>query len=235
MKTISIADIHGRSNWKDIADISRLIRLDDIIPEYDKYIFLGDYVDSFDETDAVILFNLQEIIKFKQKYPDHVVLLLGNHDLQYMFSTELHGCSGYRPSMYQELHKIFNDNKDLFLPIYQIDNYLFSHAGITTIWLDVLKKHKTLDTSISEYITSLFEEYYHRLFDVGHARGGWYRSGGIFWADMSETKAWVLPNYHQIVGHHPVKDKPVTHKLDDNSTITYVDNNKTGTYELIIE
>jgi len=94
-----------------------LIKLDNVIPEYDKYIFLGDYVDSFDETDAVILFNLQEIIKFKQKYPEHVVLLLGNHDLQYMFSMKLHGCSGYRPSMYQELHKLFNDDKGLFEPI----------------------------------------------------------------------------------------------------------------------
>jgi len=234
MKIITIADIHGRSNWKDIADISKLIRLDNINPEYDKYIFLGDYVDSFEETDAVILFNLKLIIEFKQKYPDHVILLLGNHDLQYMFSTEMHGCSGYRPNMYQELHKIFNDNKHLFQPIYQIDNYLFSHAGITTIWLNVLKYYKPLETSISEYIISLFDEYYHRLFDVGRNRGGYNKSGGIFWADESDTSAWILPNHHQIVGHTPMETSPYTHTLNDNSSITYVDNNKTGIYELEI-
>lgn len=235
MKILTIADIHGRSNWKDFADISKLTKLDNITPEYDKYIFLGDYVDSFYETDAVILYNLKEIIRFKNKYPDNVVLLLGNHDLQYMFNYDsVHGCSGYRLSMYQELHELFNNNKDLFQPIYQINNYLFSHAGITTVWLNILKNYKPLETNISKYINSLFDEYYMRLFDVGRARGGYNKSGGIFWADKSETTAWVLPNYHQIVGHHPVENSPYTHKLDDNSTITYVDNNETGTYELEI-
>jgi predicted MPP superfamily phosphohydrolase len=237
MKIITISDIHGRSNWKDIADISKLLKLDNSKPEYDKYIFLGDYVDSYNETDAVILFNLKLIIEFKHKYPNHVILLLGNHDLQYMFSTELHGCSGYRPSMYQELHNLFNDNKHLFQPIYQIDNYIFSHAGITTVWLNILKLHKSLeDNSISEYITSLFDEYYHRLFDVGRSRGGYNKVGGIFWADFSETTAYVLPNYHQIVGHTPMETSPYTHfsKLDDNSSITYIDDNNTGTYELEI-
>jgi hypothetical protein len=234
MKTITISDIHGRSNWKNIADISILTTIDSIIPEYDKYIFLGDYVDSFYETDAVILFNLKEIIRFKQKYPDNVVLLLGNHDLQYMFSYNIHGCSGYRPSMYKELHKLFNDNKDLFQPIYQINNYIFSHAGITTVWLNILKTHKPLKSSISEYITDLFNEYYLRLFDVGRSRGGYNKVGGIFWADFSETTAYVLPNYHQIVGHTPMETSPYTHKLDDNSSITYIDDNNTGTYELEI-
>jgi len=235
MKIFTIADIHGRSNWKDFADISRLLRLDNIKPEYDKYIFLGDYVDSYEETDAVILFNLKLIIEFKHKYPNNVVLLLGNHDLQYMFSINIHGCSGVRLRAYHELHKVFNDNKHLFQPVYQIDKYIFSHAGISTVWLNVLKLYKPLeDSSISEYITSLFDEYYLRLFDVGSSRGGYCKSGGIFWADKSDTTAWMLPNYHQIVGHHSVELAPYTHALDDNSSITYVDNNKTGIYELEI-
>jgi predicted MPP superfamily phosphohydrolase len=234
MKIISIADIHGRSNWIDIADISNLIKLDNVIPEYDKYIFLGDYVDSFDETDAVILFNLDKIIRFKQKYPEHVVLLLGNHDLQYMFSMKLHGCSGYRISMYQDLHKLFNDNKELFQPIYQINNYLFSHAGISTLWLKTIKD-KTDEETPYDVVIRLWNNYEYKLFVVGWARGGSYTSGGPFWADMTETKAGVLSNYHQVVGHHPTDKSPYTHKLDEDSTITYVDNNKTGTYELIIE
>lgn len=237
MKLFIISDVHGRSNWQHFVDIRHLIKLPNLETDYDKYIFLGDYVDSYTETDAVILYNLQQIIQFKKNYPDNVILLLGNHDLQYMFEFNNHGCSGYRPEMYQELHKLFQDNKELFQPVYRINNYLFTHAGVTTIWKKYLNETTdgtTYEGDIDQIINTMFDSYDYYLFIVGYARGGHHKSGGPFWADKSESSAWVLPNYHQVVGHHPVKDAPYTHKVDDNTSITYVDNNETGILELEI-
>jgi predicted phosphodiesterase len=52
MKWITIGDIHGRDNWKSID-----------IAQYDKVIFMGDYVDGREELDE--LKNLEEIIDLK--------------------------------------------------------------------------------------------------------------------------------------------------------------------------
>lgn len=239
MKIIAIADIHGRSNWKFIADINKLLKQEDIIPEFDKYIFLGDYVDSFTETGAIIIHNLKEIIQFKQKYPNNIILLLGNHDLQYYFQPSGHGCSGFRPNMYQELHKIFQDNKDLFTPSYEIQNYLFTHAGVTSVWLKKYTKELGLSNNHGYTPSYIIHEGFkiedETLFDVGWARGGSFKSGGPFWADKSESSTYALPNHHQIVGHHPVENSPYVHKVDDNTSITYVDNNNTGFVELEIK
>ena len=77
MKTITIGDIHGRSDWQEIDPAN-----------YDKIIFVGDYVDSFTVSDIDIITNLLNIIQFKKDNMNKVVLLLGNHDLQYLFSNE---------------------------------------------------------------------------------------------------------------------------------------------------
>lgn len=240
MKILVIGDIHGRSNWKFKGDIEQLVKFPNLATNYDKYIFLGDYVDSFTETNAVILHNLKEIIQLKKNYPDKIVLLLGNHDLQYMFNYNNHGCSGYRPQMYQELHKLFKENKNLFQPVYQIQNYLFTHAGVTTTWLQKITeettvKHKVnINRNMDEVINEMFIAYDSKLFNVGRCRGGYYPSGGPFWADKHESSNAILPNYHQIVGHHPVNTAGETIILDDNSSITYVDDNETGHIELEI-
>lgn len=235
MKIIAIGDIHGRNNWKAIADLDILYKTPNLATDYDKYIFLGDYVDSYVISNDNILQNLQDIIQLKKNYPDKIILLLGNHDLMYMFNYEDHACSGFRPEMYDQLHKLFNDNKDLFLPIYRINNYLFSHAGITTVWWKNFIKSIDYkpEYAIDDVINNQFKKYNKVLFWVGFYRGGYHLSGGPFWADKAESSAWVLPNYHQIVGHHPVGEV-MLHKMDDNSTVTYCDNNRIGSTVIII-
>ena len=68
MKTIVIGDIHGRTIWKQIVRHNT----------FDKVVFEGDYFDSFDISVKDQLKNFNEIIKFKERFPDKVVLLIGN-------------------------------------------------------------------------------------------------------------------------------------------------------------
>jgi hypothetical protein len=58
--------------------------------------------------------------------------------------------------------------------------------------------------------------------EVGFWRGGLYEYGGIFWADIDETKDNPLKGYHQFVGHSRV-DSIKSAKIDDETTITYCD------------
>lgn len=191
MKTISIGDLHGLNLWKEID------------PEkYDKIIFIGDYVDSFKVSDDDILNNLKDIIEFKKKYMDKVELLLGNHDLQYMFieNLDIHGCSGYRPSMSTSLHNIFKDNKDLFNVAFQYNDTVWTHAGIHYGWYKYRFKDYYGDT-IAEKLNNAFRNYYLPLFDIGRRRGGRYDIGGPFWCDQLELMGSPMRDIDQIVGH----------------------------------
>ena len=76
--TIIIPDIHGRTFWKEAIPY-----VEAGIP----CIFLGDYVDPFEDEDISgldALKNLREILAFSQRYKDRVTMLLGNHDLSYL-------------------------------------------------------------------------------------------------------------------------------------------------------
>lgn len=102
MKHAIIGDLHGRDNWRDI--YSRA---------FDKIVFLGDYVNSDTFSDAAILENPERIINLKKKYPEKIVLLLGNHDVQYLHFPR-YRCTGFSPSMQPELTNLFNTNRYLF-------------------------------------------------------------------------------------------------------------------------
>ena len=221
MKTISIGDIHGKIIWK-LIDPNL----------YDKIIFVGDYVDDWNYSDEIMLNNLLDIIEFKKKYPDKVVLILGNHDIQYLFSYGKYGCSGFRPSMAGAAHMIFNENKKLFQASFSHNTeegeYLWTHAGAHQGWYDFsfvpdfIKPHKLEDIKLEYQLEAALLSGGEPIFDIGHRRGGNKSVGGIFWADKALTADKPLKGYHQIVGHSKVK-KITTIDVSYHTSITYID------------
>jgi len=218
MKIISIGDIHGRQYWKEV-DVTK----------YDKVIFVGDYTDQFPPmTDVEIETNLLEIIELKKNNPDKVVLLLGNHDIQYMFLDEGFGCSGFRPTMAQNLKMIFKHNKDLFQIAHQIDRYLWTHAGVSHGWYeynkpDIERIQKEFNCKdLADTLNHMLSMKENRLLHmVSRRRGGMYQFGGVTWADRVETMENYLDGYHQIVGHTPINQ--ITLFGDEKGTIRYID------------
>ncbi len=209
MKTITVGDLHGNSDWKEINP-----------DNYDKIIFIGDYVDSFDISDEEIKNNLLEVINFKKNNIDKVILLWGNHDLQYLYTYKHYGCSGYRPQMYQSLHVIFNDNKKLFQMAFEYNDTIWTHAGIHDGWFNYYFKYTKGDT-LADKLNNAFDANYKSLFNVGHYRGGYNDEGGPFWADIKELKSKPFKKMHQIVGHTRV-DK-ITKYYKYNKKIVFVD------------
>lgn len=217
MKIISIGDIHGRTFWK---------RIDPA--KYDKIIFIGDYVDSFPYDDAHILNNLMDIIEFKKSYPNKVEILIGNHDIQYMYLSDGFGCSGFRPSMASSLNSLFMENKKLFKMAFQIGEYIWSHAGIAVKWLEYNEKEikafkKKFDcVDYADTFNKMMFTHTNRiLHQVGTKRGGYYPAGGITWADRNETSLNPLEGYHQIVGHTAIDS--ITKFGDDKGSVRYID------------
>ena len=198
MKTVSIGDTHGKA----IADVVL-----EIINEHDKFIFMGDYVDNPDTGNLPIKNNLLAIIALKKRYPEKIILLWGNHDIQYLLDNEYY-CSGYRPGMKKGLHKIFSLNAELFQLAYQSGDYLWTHAGVNALWFKNRFKPFAEDhlneSSLSELLNISFAERFKPLFDIGYLRGGYCKAGGPLWCDIEELKDDQWMGLNQIAWHNRV-------------------------------
>jgi len=222
MKILTIGDVHGRNLWKNAGDINELL-LADFQPEYDKYVFLGDYCDSFTKSNVEIIHNLKEIIEFKKRYNDNVILLWGNHEMHYLTTNKKHQCSGFRGTMWFDLNEIFRENYKLFQLAYQHNNYLFTHAGVHKGWYKFKFKEYDTQKTLADSLNFQFERNLDILFDVGFMRGGLNKVGGPLWLDKEHGCRKPLDGYHQIVGHTHTK-KIITCRKDKNTTITFCDN-----------
>lgn len=221
-----IPDIHGRDFWKKILPT---------FSDLDQVVFLGDYLDPYfyegiDFPEA--LENFKRIIEFKKSNPEHVHLLVGNHDIHYIESD--YGCSRYNATHSQEAEKLFRENKDLFdLYLRYLDTernktLLFTHAGVADSWLSRDSKMfkegevRSLD-AVCTYLESMRnpDTYVEsRLNDIGRMRGNYYTTaaGGPFWCDIREL-AGSLPEWDQrvvqIVGHTQMEKTSYTLPLRD--------------------
>lgn len=233
-KIMTISDTHGKNVWKEFGDIEYLLSDDDLkkIPNWDKYVFLGDYVDSFDLSNEIIEKNLLEIIRFKKLYPEHVELLWGNHDVNYFVNkpwNEMYGhTSGYRAEAHHDLFEIFDKNKKLFKVAYQKNNYLFTHAGVHFGWYHFvftksIKKYPEFeDMGVGEQLNTAFEYNIKCLHDIDWYRGGNQKQGGPFWCSKDLLWNKPLKNTHQIVGHTAINDVTIR-KINDSTSVTFCD------------
>jgi len=127
MKLVAIGDIHGRDLWKQI-----------VAQEQDAnvFVFVGDYFDSFTVKGVDQINNFLDIIEFKKQSKVPVILLLGNHDYHYYPGIEDTSTSGYQTLMAPSIKHVVSDNKQHLQAAYQSDEFVFTHAGLSSEWLD---------------------------------------------------------------------------------------------------
>ena len=110
---IIIPDIHGLNFWKEAV----AGREEGII------VFLGDYLDPYpddfpdktaDEIWEQTWNNFNDIIEFKKKHPSNVVLLLGNHDLHYIY-PKMDDSSRYDYERAAQIKEKFNISIDIYI------------------------------------------------------------------------------------------------------------------------
>jgi len=128
MKTVVIGDIHGRSVWKLIYETEKP----------DRMIFIGDYFDSFDIRGVDQLSNFQDIIAFKESGVCEVVMLIGNHDHHYFPEVGDTGTSGYQHMLSPSIQYVVDQNRKHLQMAYQTGEYLFTHAGVSSKFMDNL-------------------------------------------------------------------------------------------------
>lgn len=203
MKTIFIGDIHGKTIWKDIIDKENA----------DRIIIVGDYFDTHDDiSTAEQIFNFEEIIRWKESVDNEIIMLIGNHDFQYMKQSQGEIYSGYQSGGAISINNSLEANLHHLQMAYQFDDIICTHAGISWEWLDAnfrylddITKDNLADTinDLWRYTPNVFK------FDnaTGYSPTGNHPSFSPIWirpwALMKANKAngWIKNELIQIVGH----------------------------------
>jgi len=200
MKTIIIGDTHGRSTWKDIVAQEQA----------DRVIFIGDYFDSFDIESAEQQFNFKEIIEYKEKSECEVILLIGNHDFHYYPGGETY--SGYQRGAAPAIRQLLEENKHHLQMCYQLDNILFTHAGVGHNWLTHQNKYEPgVDPgTIADFVNAIWEHQPNRFMFCGIDQYGNTKTQTPIWIRPQALLAgnkdtFLKEEYIQVVGHTQVR------------------------------
>lgn len=204
MKFRIIGDIHGRQSWKELVD------------PFDMNIFVGDYFDPYtDISYEELKDNFMDILAFKMRFRNNVILLLGNHDLHYWWYTGTSGTSRFIQKHAKEIHELFMEFKDEFQIAYAIgDQYLVTHAGVSEDWYknrigeQIKKTPKVLADSINGMLEHDRKNCF--LFSLNSNYGDYYGNSPQQSCVWIRPQSLVLHNvfedlgYNQIVGHTQV-------------------------------
>lgn len=204
MKTLILGDTHGRSNWKDVLAAH---------PDAARVVFMGDYLDSFNISGVEQLYNFNEIIRFKEETDKEVIMLLGNHDHHYLDVGETY--SGYKAAHKWDFNDALKKNMHHLQIAYLLDDVLFTHAGVSPIWMDDTFGYTgwTRETLVAD-LNELYKAK-PTLFNFSHL--GWDPSGD----SVEQGPMWIRPrslmksntgdnglkkHFRQVVGHTQVKN-----------------------------
>ena len=175
MKLCIIPDIHGKPIWKKI--IKNVAA--------DRYIFLGDYYDSFNESERQYqIANFYEIVDWSKN--NDADLLIGNHEYHYLKGVS-DRYSGYNHFMAIDIRDALEDviNQNLIKLCVQYNNFVFVHAGITKTWC----KNNQIDMSdmVNDLNRRFQEERHIFRFSPGEEQDA---SGD----EICQSPIWVRPN-----------------------------------------
>lgn len=188
-KIVVLGDIHGRDCWFDIINKENP----------DKVIFLGDYVSTHDKdmSSEQQCCNLEDILNYKEENPDKVILLRGNHDIQHL-GYYWAQCSGFDNKVYNWMSGIKERFLKLTQWIYIENNTIFSHAGISQVWLDNCKL-KVEDINNEEP-----NEKFAFTPEVPWDHAGYSTTQPPTWIRHTSLIECNIKGYNQVVGHTPV-------------------------------
>jgi len=175
MRIIVVGDIHGHKSWKDIINREK----------FDKVVFVGDYFDSHSVKTEDQINNFLDIIQFKKSRPDDVILLVGNHDHHYFPSVGYTGTSGYQELGKFQIEYVIDINKEYLQMAYQVDNVLFTHAGVGESFMDMTFGKDGWD---KDNIANLLNELF-----IFKPRTFVFNGRDSYGDDMGQTPIWIRP------------------------------------------
>lgn len=172
-----------------------------------RVVHLGDYWDNWDDTPADAQLTAEWV---KTRIDADDILLLGNHDVYYVFGNAQAMCSGNTYDKRKAILKVlpeedlgaFQLHEMLDVPL-ESKNILVTHAGLSqqmvksmTVWDKAI--HKTLLEAFGELRNGKLPDL---ACQVGARRGGRWAHGGVLWEDSRDFSP--VSGLQQLFGHTP--------------------------------
>lgn len=162
MKVYIIGDLHGHRTWEQALD-----RFGEPGPD-NRYIILGDYFDSFTITLDDAIDNFIKMMDYKRSLDSdksqYFTVLIGNHDYHYLIHessrpyNEVY--SGFSYQNWEKIKLAITDNMDLIKIAHKIEDdnivMLFSHAGISTKWLE--RTNVSIDNILTKTVKQVYDK-----------------------------------------------------------------------------
>lgn len=170
----------------------------------ERVIFMGDYVDQWNQNDNDQLYidELTLLNKFRKKLIKkgkvEPVFLIGNHDMPYLI--------GIREYYSVNNADTFDKVHDLLLQLqpqiaYEVDDdFIASHAGY--VYESI---REVPEWHFEPWLYGYTDESVKLQMQAGMSRGGLGTYGSVLWADFGDFERGSLKIERQVVGHTPQK------------------------------
>ena len=219
MKVLIIPDVHLKPEIFDQA-MSIMENSD-----CEMAVCVGDIADDWYHEDDVKLYakTFRKAVEFAEKYPE-TLWCYGNHDLAYLWDIIYHPGFSYKAQdiVCEYLEKL--DATGNLAVMHRIDNVVFSHAGLTRVFVDdYLKEYSDDIDAMIEAVNDMGQEELWDDFSPVWARPQEYYCDGD-----------VVPaEYLNVVGHTPMSDITLQGNLLTVDVFsTYSDGGPIGNCEL---
>jgi predicted phosphodiesterase len=220
MKALIIPDVHGKDTWKQMIDKENP----------DRVIFLGDYFDSYHIPGLDQIHNFKEIIEYKEtsftndgkedQHKTDVIMLIGNHDAHYFPEIGYNGTSGYQGGLAPNITHVVNDNRNHLQMVYRMGEFLFTHAGVSNVFMDQVFGKDGWDIDIiDEELNELFK-YKPKAFE--------FNGFDPYGDNKEQTPIWIRPRSLMAVNkNHPLKKKYI--QIVGHTSVKHIDFEGKGT------
>lgn len=211
MKITVVADSHGSSVPLGIAQEN--------LERSDKIIFLGDFFDHEEKDYREQKQNFLDVINFKKNYSEKVVVLIGNHDANYIL-PDLHK---WQPEHENEIESLILKNLDLIDFAYLEDRWLFSHAGFSEIWMHNQLACNSVSKDLIELLNNQFHDgVFENLRFTGISGYGDEVTQNPLWIRPESLMKSAVCGVNQVVGHTEVPDDKRI-RIRENDKIVFLD------------
>jgi hypothetical protein len=148
-----------------------------------------------------IVWVLEECAKISK-----TIILIGNHDFHYYPGGETY--SGYKAGAAPAIRQMLQENNHHLQMCYQLDNVLFTHAGIGHDWLTYQNKYES--GPIADFVNDIWKYQPNRFMFYGIDQYGNTKTQTPIWIRPQALMAgnrdtFLKTDYIQVVGHTQVR------------------------------
>lgn len=208
MKVCVIGDIHGTTKFLDC--YMDILKNDN---DCEKIIVLGDHFDPYENISVdELIEKYNEFIDVCKK-DNRIISILGNHDLsKYIIYDDCTNRTSRNRHNQDRIGKEVEKNLPDSYLVYKIGNYLFSHAGVSQVWLDYISKYNE-DCNYAEKIMNSTKGW--TVDELSDIANFWVFDYSGYGNDAHQGCTWIRPTalckcavegYNQVVGHTQVEE-----------------------------